>query len=72
MHVLFTCQCHGHCTVPGCCWQRFGLLRSTSQPVQAADLDRQKFRGVNVGGTMGPMDLERGGPCAICDTEMSP
>lgn len=25
------------------------------------ELDRKSFRGVNRGGTMGPMDLERGG-----------
>ncbi len=29
--------------------------------LQAAEVDRLKFRGVNRGGTMGPMDLERGG-----------
>eukprot|EP00438_Fugacium_kawagutii_P025433 Skav204278 [mRNA] locus=scaffold409:161520:165248:+ [translate_table: standard] len=34
----------------------------------AADLDQKKFRGVNLGGTMGPMDLERGG-CAVTPGE---
>lgn len=29
--------------------------------LKAAEMDRMKFRGVNLGGTMGPMDLERGG-----------
>ena len=29
--------------------------------LQAAEMDRTKFRGVNLGGTMGPLDLERGG-----------
>lgn len=29
--------------------------------LKAAEVDRLKFRGVNRGGTMGPMDLERGG-----------
>jgi hypothetical protein len=41
------------------------LFRSHIYPInlslQAAEMDRTKFRGVNLGGTMGPMDLERGG-----------
>eukprot|EP00434_Breviolum_minutum_P039816 symbB.v1.2.035367.t1/scaffold4743.1/size35524/5 len=39
----------------------FSLAPPYDSLKDAAEVDRLKFRGVNRGGTMGPMDLERGG-----------
>ena len=39
---------------------RLRVLHKLSLP-QASDTNPKNFRGINSGGTMGPMDLERGG-----------